>query len=110
MSHFLTSVSGSKNLTSFSNRFFYFRRPSSLRLAFDAAKSNGRFGPNYCQKDEQCSSRGKRGVFFCSTVRIDAKNKVIQGGRLKKEGHLKELGGNQNQTLEAPSRCRSGQK
>ena len=39
-----TSVSGSENLSSFTNRFFHFSGPPSLRLAFDAAKRNGKFG------------------------------------------------------------------
>ena len=37
---FITSMSGSKSLMSFAYRFFHFRRPSGLRLAFDATKRN----------------------------------------------------------------------
>ena len=37
---FITSVRGSKGLTSFTNRFFHFSGPPGFRLAFDAAEGN----------------------------------------------------------------------
>ena len=41
MAIFITSVSGSKSLASFTNRLFHLRRPSGFRRAFDAAEKNG---------------------------------------------------------------------
>ena len=40
---FIASVSGSKSLTSFTNRFFHFSGPPGFRRAFDAAERNGGF-------------------------------------------------------------------
>ena len=40
---FITSMSGSESLESFTNRTFHFSRPPGFRLAFDAAERNGRF-------------------------------------------------------------------
>ena len=40
---FITSVSGSERLTPFTNRSFHSIVPPGLRLAFDAAKRNGKF-------------------------------------------------------------------
>ena len=42
---FITSVSGSESLTSFTNRFFHLSRPPGFRRAFDAAEGNGKYGP-----------------------------------------------------------------
>ena len=83
---FITSVSGSKSLASFTNRFFHFSGPSGFRRAFDAAKRNGRFGRIQCQKSKESSSRGKRRVFLCRTVRVKVKGRVILASFLKIEG------------------------
>ena len=48
---FITSISGSESLASFTSRFFHFRRPSDLRLAFDAAERNEKFGRIQCHGD-----------------------------------------------------------
>ena len=105
---FITSMSGSKSLTSFAYRFFHFRRPSDLRLAFDAAERHERIGCIQCQKSEESKSSGNRKsrVFLCRrTVRVKVKGKVIStsflkiegrgnvhwGGRVEKEGQFVEL-------------------
>ena len=41
---FITSMAGSKSLTSFAYRIFRLRRSPYLRLVFDVAKRNGKFG------------------------------------------------------------------
>ena len=56
----ITSVSGSKSLTFFANRFIHFSRPPGFRMAFDAAEKNGRFGRIQCQRSKESSSKGKR--------------------------------------------------
>ena len=92
---FVTSISGSKSLTSFTNRFFHFCGPSGLRLAFDAAETNGRFGHIQRQRNEESSSRGKRmrQVFLCRrTVRVEVKSKVILTSFLKIVGRRTSLG------------------
>ena len=65
MAIFITSVSGSESLASFTNRFFHLRRPPGFRMAFDAAERNGRFGCIQYQRAKESSSRGKRRVFLC---------------------------------------------
>ena len=47
---FITSVSGSESLASFTNRTFHLRRPPGFRRAFDAAERNGRFSHIQCQR------------------------------------------------------------
>ena len=117
---FITFVSGSKCLASFTNRFFYFSGPPGFRMAFDAAERNGAFGSIHVQRSKESSSRGKRRVFLCRrTVRV----KVIPSSFLKiegwrtlvgakdrreREGQLKELVGDQNSSLEAPPRSKRG--
>ena len=59
LSIFIASTSGRKIITSFAYRFFHFIRPPGLRLAFDAAERNGKFGRIQCQKGKECSSRGR---------------------------------------------------
>ena len=54
---FITSVSGSESLASFTNRFFLFSGPPGFRMTFDAAKRNGRFRRIHCQKSEESSRR-----------------------------------------------------
>ena len=49
---FITSVSGSENLTSFVNRFSHFSGLPGFRMAFDAAKGNRKFDRIQCQKKE----------------------------------------------------------
>ena len=81
---FITSVSGSKSLASFTNRFIHLSRPPGFRMAFDAAERNGRFGHIQCQRRKKSSSRGKRKrrVFLCRrTVRVE----VIPASFLKIE-------------------------
>ena len=61
-----------------------------MRLAFDMAERNGKFGRMECQKSKESSSRGKikskRRVFFCRrTVRVEIKGKVISTSFLKIE-------------------------
>ena len=53
---FVVSISGSKNLASFTNRFFHFSRPPGLRLMLDAAEKNGKFGRLQCQRSKESSS------------------------------------------------------
>ena len=53
---FLTSVSGSKSLTSFTNRFFNFSIPPKFRMASDAAERGERFGRIQCQRSKDSSS------------------------------------------------------
>ena len=65
---FITSVSGSKSLASFTNRFFHFSGPPDFMMSFDAAERNRRFGRIQCHRSEDSSStRGKRKrrVFLC---------------------------------------------
>ena len=57
---FITSVSGSESLTSFTNLFFHFRRPPGFRMAFDPDERNGRFGRIQCEGSQVASSRRKK--------------------------------------------------
>ena len=76
---FITSVSGSESLTSFTNRTFYLSRSPGFWRAFDAAERNERFGRIQCQ-------RGKRRVFLCrGTVGVKVGGKVIPASFLKIE-------------------------
>ena len=86
---FITSVSGSESLASFTNRFFHLSRPPGFRRAFDTVERNGRFGRIQCQRGKESSSRRKRKgrVFLCRrTVRVKVKSKVIPASFLKIEG------------------------
>ena len=86
---FITSVSDGESLRSFTNCFFHFSGPPGVRLAFDAAERNGRFGRIQCQRSKESSSREKRKrrVFLCErTVRVKVEGKVIQVSFLKVEG------------------------
>ena len=86
---FITSVSGSKSLASFTNRFFHLSRPPGFRRAFDAAERNGRFGRIQCQRGKESSSRGKRKrrVFLCRrTAGVKVQGKAIPASILKVEG------------------------
>ena len=56
---FITSVSGSESLASFTNRLFHLSRPPGFRRAFDAAERNGRFGRIQSQSGKESSSSGK---------------------------------------------------
>ena len=47
---FITSVSGSESLASFTNRFFHFSKLPGFRMAFDAAKRNGEFNAREVKK------------------------------------------------------------
>ena len=93
-------------------------------MAFDAAKSNGRFGHIQCQRSNECSSIGKRQEFICRrTVRVKVEGKVILASFLKiegrrslgqktkeREGQIKELVGDQNPGPEAPPRSRKDER
>ena len=86
---FITSMSGSESFTFFTDRFFHFSRPLCLRLVFDAAERNEKFGPIQCQRSKESSRRGKRKrlVFLCrKKVRVKVKIKVISMSFLKIEG------------------------
>ena len=75
---FITSVSSSKILASLTNRTYHLSRPPGFRVAFDAAKRNGRFGRIQCQRGKESSSRGKRRVFLCRrTMGVKVGGKVI---------------------------------
>ena len=85
---FITSVSGSESLASFTNRF-YFSGPPGFKMAFDAAERNGRFGRIQCQRGKKSSSsraKRKRRVFLCrGTMTVKVKGKVIPASFLKIE-------------------------
>ena len=92
---FITSVSGSESLASFTNRTFHLSRPPSFRMAFDAAERNGRFGRIQCQRCKESSSRRKRKrrVFLCRwTVKVKVGDKVIPASSLKIEGRRTFVG------------------
>ena len=76
---FIPGMSCRKSLTSFAYRTFHFRKPTGLRLPFDSAKINRKFGCIQCQRSKENSSsreKRKRRVFFCRrTARV--KRKVI---------------------------------
>ena len=85
---FITSVSGSESLASFTNRYFHFSGPPGFRMAYDAAERNGGFGRIQCERSEKSSSRGKkkRRVLLCrKTVRVKVRSKVILASFLKIE-------------------------
>ena len=67
---FITSVSGSKSLTSFTNRFFHYKRPPGFRLAVDAVEGMKdlaafsvrevkRVAAEERERDEYCSAEGQ---------------------------------------------------
>ena len=88
---FINSMSGRKSLTSFAYRFFHFSRLPGLKLSFDAAERNGRFGRVQCQRSKESSSRQKRKkqVFLCRrTVRVEVKSKVVPTSFLKIVGRV----------------------
>ena len=71
---------------SFLYRFFHFSRPPDLRLTFDAAKRNGKFGRIQCQRNKEDNSTKKRKLFlYRRTVRVEVKSKVIPMNFLKIE-------------------------
>ena len=86
---FITSVSGSESLASFTNRFFHLSKLLGFGRAFDAVERNGKFGRIQCQSGKKSrSSRGKRKrrVFLCRrTVRIKVEGKAIPASFLKIE-------------------------
>ena len=59
---FITSVSGSKSLTSFTNRFFHFSDSPGLRMTFDAAERNGRFYRIQCQRSREQQQKKEEGT------------------------------------------------
>ena len=86
---FITSVSGSKSLTSFTNCFFHLSRPPGFRRAFDAAERNGRPGRIQSQRGKESSSREKRKrrIFLCRrTARVKTRFKAIPASPPKTEG------------------------
>ena len=91
----IASVSGSESLASFTNRLFHLSRPPGFRMAFDAAKRNGRFGRIQCQRGKESGSREKKKirVFLCrGTVKVKVGGKVIPASFLKIEGRGRLLG------------------
>ena len=89
MAIFITSVSGSESLASFTNRSFHFSRPPGFRRSFDATERNGRFGRIQCQSDKESSSRGKRKrrIFLCRRrVRVKVEGKAIPASFVKIKG------------------------
>ena len=93
MTIFILSMSGSKKLTSFTNRFFHFSGPPGLKLAFDVAERKGKFGRIQCQRSKE-SSRGKKRVLLCKrTMKVEVKGKVIPTSFLKIEGRVLSLTG-----------------
>ena len=92
---FITSMSSSQSLTSFTSHFFHLSGPLGLKQAFDAAERNGRFGRIQSQESKWSSSRGKRKrqVLLCKrTVRVEVRSKVIPTSFLKIEGRGKFVG------------------
>ena len=119
---FIASTRGSKSLASFLYRSFHFWKPTGLRLAFDAAERNRKFGCIKCQRSKvsRRKEKKKRGVFLCrKTVRFIVKGKLIPTNLLKiegrrpyvgtekrKEGQLVELVDYQSLSLEAPPKIK----
>ena len=92
---FITSESSSKSLTSFTNCFFHLSGPPGFRIAFDAAKRNGKFGRIQCQRSKESSSirKRKRRVFLCRKIaRVEVKDKVIPASFLKIDEWGRSLG------------------
>ena len=85
LSIFITSVSGSKSLTYFTNRIFHLSRPPGFRMAFDAAERNKRFGRTHCQRRKESSSRGIRRV-FSAEKQWESKSSQRTFGKLNKGG------------------------
>ena len=74
---FITFVSGSESLASFTKRIFHISRPTGFGIAFEATEKNGRIGCIQCQRSEESSSREirKRRVFFYRrTVRVKVRS------------------------------------
>ena len=75
---FIAAMSGSKSLMPLSYRFFHFRRPPGLRLAFDAAVRNGKFGLIYCQ-------RRKESIFLQKDSESQSKKKQSRPNELPED-------------------------
>ena len=118
---FITSVSGRKSPTSFTNRIFHLSRPPGFRMAFDAAERNGRFGRIQCQRSKETSSRGKRRVFLCRrtmTIKVNGKvnpsklseneitGNVRWGERPERKRQSEKSVGDQSPNPEAPPRSK----
>ena len=130
MAIFITSVSRSKSLVSFTNRTFHLSRPPGFRRAFDTAERNGKFGQIQCQRGKESSRREirNRRAFLCRrTVRVKVGGKAISASFLKiegrdtligvigqtereREGRIEELVGGQNPGSEAPPRSKKRQE
>ena len=63
---FITSISGSKSLTSLAYRFFHFRKPLGLRLALTRPKGKEHLAAFSARrvKREAAEERGKKECFF----------------------------------------------
>ena len=123
---FITFVSGSESLASFTDRTFHFSGSPSFRMAFDAVERNGRFGRIQCQRSQESSSRDKRKrrAFLCRrTVRVKVRSKVIPSSILKiegrgtiigvkgrREGEIKEFIDDQNPGPKAPPISKKGRE
>ena len=124
MTIFVTSLSGSESLASFTNRFFHFSRSPGFRMTFDAAKTNGSFCCIQCQRSKESSNKRKekRQVFLCRRiVRVKVKGKLIPTSFLKikecslgrktaEKEMLVQLVGDQNPGSEAFTRSQTGRE
>ena len=84
-----SAIAVSESLMSFTNRFFHFSEPPGIRMVFDTAERNGRFGFIQCQRSKESSRRGtrKRRIFlYRKTVKVKVIGKVIPMSFLKIEG------------------------
>ena len=79
----IASVSGSKSLTSFTDRFFHFSKPPGFRMAFDAAERNERFGRIQFQRSKREQQQRKEKETSISLQRDN-----------EKQSHLSKLSKN----------------
>ena len=86
---FITPMSGSKSVTSFVCYFFHFSRPLELRLAFDTAERNGKFGCIQCQRSKESRTRGRRE----KNIPLQEDRKIIVKGKVIPRSFLKTKGG-----------------
>ena len=89
MTIFITSVSGSINLPSFTNRFFHCRRQPGLSLVFDAAermenlttfsaREVKRAAAEEREREEDCSAKGQR-IGGAQTLRNKSEKNLFSG-------------------------------
>ena len=75
LSIFITSVSSSKSLKSFTNCFFYFSGTPGYRMAFDAVKKNEKFIRIQCQRREQQQQSNEKET---SILLEDSKSQIMK--------------------------------